>query len=234
MMDFLQKLNELKSLLEKDVDYLYIGNFSKPILSKGGAELVAKFFNLRMHFIPVYFDNVNAVFECKLFNEKDKEVVNGYGSADLSKFKNKDHNHVIKMAKKRALVDAVLSYSCLSRYFTQDLEDEVFDVVDSGSSIKVDDGGSLEKQAMLVRINNVNHLAELRNMYNKYKSIIEKHQLVGEVTKKKDQLYHKAIEDIKRLKNSGVSVNDIKEKYKFIFENPYQNFKQLAEDILNS
>jgi len=231
MMSFLQKQNELKSLFEKDVHYLYIGNFSKPILSKAGAELIVKFFNLRIQFIPVCLDNVNAVFECKLFNEKDKEVINGYGSAELSKFKNKEYNHVVKMAQKRALVATALMYAGLSGYFTQDLEDEVSNGFEEGS-IKIDEGDFFEKKVLLQRISNTSHLAELKNVYNKYRSVIEKHQLVGEVNKKKEQLYQEAIESIKSLRDSGVSVGEIRERYKFIFENPYKNFKQLAEEIL--
>jgi hypothetical protein len=133
MIDFLNKKNELRSLLENDIHYLYIsnyiGNSSKPILSKAGAELILIFFNLRAQFIPVCLDNVNgvAIFECKLFNKKDEQVMNGYGCAELSEFKNKCFNHVIKIAKGRALVDAALTYSCLSDHFADDLENEVED-----------------------------------------------------------------------------------------------------------
>ena len=48
-------------------------------------------------------------------NTREPKYVKGSGFASM--------NTVLKMAKKRALVDAVLNVACLSSFFTQDVED---------------------------------------------------------------------------------------------------------------
>jgi len=124
-----------QKVLEKDVDYGYpAGRRSgKPTLYKSGAEKLTRLFNL----IPVFEvtrqvetdDFICYVFRCLLKTASGAVVGEGYGAANS---REKPHwtqnpwahqNSILKIAKKRAHVDAVLTGLGASNVFTQDLED---------------------------------------------------------------------------------------------------------------
>jgi len=101
---------------------------SKPTLFKAGSE---KFVSL-MHLRPV-FKRDDETWEmtgkksglfcylCHLVNAKGEIVGEGRGSCDVTE--KKSANEAIKLAEKRAQLDATLRTGGLSDFFTQDLED---------------------------------------------------------------------------------------------------------------
>jgi hypothetical protein len=101
---------------------------SRPSLYKAGAEFICKLYRYRATF---HHDKLSwemlgkpasVFFKCKLFNPAGNEVGQGVGSRGIGQ-KGGDTNNVIKMAKKCAQVDAVLTTFGLSDLFTQDRED---------------------------------------------------------------------------------------------------------------
>lgn len=138
----LQQETEKRRLIDKyikdnmvyGVDYAEIpGCGNKPTLLKPGAERVLSLFNLRAEFcfdVPTHECMPQAVkdsgvvcLKCMLHNRNDIVVSEGYGVAEHKERKNWTRNMQMKIAKKRALVDACLSVASLSDRFTQDLED---------------------------------------------------------------------------------------------------------------
>lgn len=101
---------------------------SKPTLFKAGSE---KFLSL-MH-LRATFKRDDETWEmsgrksglfcyvCYLLNSKGEVVGEGRGSCDV--MEKKSSNEAIKLAEKRAQLDAVLRTGGLSDFFTQDLED---------------------------------------------------------------------------------------------------------------
>lgn len=101
---------------------------TKPCLFKPGAEKFLSLLNLRAEFErdqeTVEMLGVKGIvaYKCTLYSMKsDKKIAEGRGACSLAE-KYNDANNTIKIAEKRAKVDAVLSLG-LSDTFTQDLED---------------------------------------------------------------------------------------------------------------
>lgn len=150
---FLQALRTFRAaFLTEGVDYGVIpntGRDAKPTLLKPGSEKIAKWLGLRPHFLADLDTWAMAgslpgliCFRCQLIALDTGEVVGeGQGSAHVdeghlkySKEKQANgesrpwtFNNAIKYAEKRAQVDAILRYGCLSAEFTQDLEDQEAD-----------------------------------------------------------------------------------------------------------
>ena len=112
-----------------------IPHCSKPTLLKSGAEKIMNYLGLiaRTEVVNRVEDYNNAFFsyECKVFLIDYCGVVKGEGiglvNTRESKYAKQSgfsvQNVALKMAKKRALVDAVLNVGGLSARFTQDVED---------------------------------------------------------------------------------------------------------------
>jgi len=131
-----------KCALRRDVDFGKPTNKIKnPILYKGGAE------NVRFAYgVFDRYELINAIrdfetgyfmyeFQCKLVvyhNGVEHVVSEGYGSANTreSNVGNASGfdvaNSKLKIAKKRAMVDAVITMAGLSSMFTQDMENDDF------------------------------------------------------------------------------------------------------------
>ena len=104
------------------------------LLLKPGAEKILMMMGLRSEFeiVDSTRDFENGFFQyqvrCKLY-KSDLIITEGLGSCNTKerKYLRQDpfsiDNTVLKMAKKRALVDAALLVASLSDVFTQDLED---------------------------------------------------------------------------------------------------------------
>ena len=128
--------------LKPQQDYAVIPHTTKPTLLKGGAEKLATIFgfttscsivNRIEHFD---YDSPSTSFvqyEAKVivYNREGDAVSEGYGSCNSSEskflkqpFANRI-NTVLKISKKRAYVDAILTATCASSVFTQDMEDIV-------------------------------------------------------------------------------------------------------------
>ncbi|MDM8101344.1 hypothetical protein [Oceanobacillus oncorhynchi] len=135
-----QRIEELQIFVQdvmiKGVDYGLIHGFSKPTLLKPGAEKLCDVFGFSktaevVNRIEQWESGIFA-YEVKMkLIRKDNGVVEaeGLGSCNSKEasFKQQDPytivNTVLKMAKKRALIDAVLSATRSSGLFTQDIED---------------------------------------------------------------------------------------------------------------
>lgn len=117
--------------------------FDKPILYKAGAEKIAIGYGLLQHYELVSLIErpdpaaplFHYVFRCdlvKIYNGTEYIITSGFGSANSEEKRNgfasafDVANTAVKMAKKRALVDAVISLGGLSDIFTQDLENNEF------------------------------------------------------------------------------------------------------------
>jgi hypothetical protein len=120
--------------MKKGTDFgaiLIGGRPSKDCLFKPGAEKIGSLLRLRP---DVVRDNDTwemagskpglFCYKCILYNTEDRIVGMGLGACDVNENK-KTMNNAIKIAKKRAFVDAILATGALSDFFTQDLEDEV-------------------------------------------------------------------------------------------------------------
>ncbi len=140
------------------------GTGNKPVLLKPGAEKICMLMGLSTEFnsIDSTRDFEKGFFQyqikCRLL--KNGEVITeGLGSANTKerKFIKQDpfsmDNTVLKMAKKRALVDAVLLVASLSDVFTQDIED-MTDIAGgvAGEKGQVFDDDSLISQAQAKRM----------------------------------------------------------------------------------
>jgi len=122
------------STLEEGQDYGRVANIPKPILFKSGAEKLMMLMGLRTEFDIVdstrNFDKGFFQYQvkCRVLRG-DAIITEGFGSCNTMerRYRNQDpytlDNTVLKMAKKRALIDAALHVGSLSSIVTQDLED---------------------------------------------------------------------------------------------------------------
>lgn len=133
--DLFRKLQ--KEVLEENVDYGFPvkrhTESQKPSLYKSGAEKLIRLFNLTPEFEIIKEIEAERFimykFVCRLKTQNEHIIGIGYGACN-SKEKdgwNKNpwvfQNSILKIAKKRSLVDAVLTGLGASNVFTQDLED---------------------------------------------------------------------------------------------------------------
>src|SRR5687767_5469683 len=124
-------------------DYGVIAGTTKPTLFKPGAEKLNAIFGLA----PIVeinnrvedWDKGFVAYEVKvtLLNKRNNQVeAEGIGSCNSRerRYKNQDAaniaNTILKLSKKRALIDATLSATRASGLFTQDLEDIELDLSD--------------------------------------------------------------------------------------------------------
>jgi len=124
----------IQNTLHQNHDYGIIPGTDKPTLLKPGAEKILMMMGLRSEFeiVDSTRDFEKGFFQyqvrCKLF-KGDMLITEGLGSCNTRerKYLKMDpytmDNTVLKMAKKRALIDATLLVASLSDIFTQDFED---------------------------------------------------------------------------------------------------------------
>lgn len=126
-----------KEVLEENIDYGYPAGrrdqSQKPSLYKSGAEKLTRLFNL----IPSFEileqierdDLIMYKFRCVLKTITGQIIGEGYGACNSREKHGWNsnpwafQNNILKMAKKRSHVDAVLTGLGASNVFTQDLED---------------------------------------------------------------------------------------------------------------
>jgi hypothetical protein len=126
----------VREMMIANVDYGLIPNCQKPSLFKSGAEKLTDIFGFSKKFEITNriedWDKIIFHYEvkCILINKRTGLIeAEGLGSCNNRerKYKNQDGfsiiNTILKMGKKRALVDAVLSATRSSGIFTQDIED---------------------------------------------------------------------------------------------------------------
>jgi hypothetical protein len=126
----------VKEMMIKGVDYGLIPKCDKPSLFKSGAEKLSDVYGFSKQFevINRIEDWTNGIFHYEiksiLISKNTGQVeAEGIGSCNNKerKYKSSDPftivNTILKMAKKRAFIDAVLSATRSSAFFTQDIED---------------------------------------------------------------------------------------------------------------
>lgn len=134
----MNKITQFQQVIQKTLhqrhDYGIIPGTDKPTLLKPGAEKILMMMGLRSEFeiADSTRDFEKGFFQyqvrCKLFRG-DMLITEGLGACNTRerKYIKLDpytlDNTILKMAKKRALVDAALLVASLSDVFTQDLED---------------------------------------------------------------------------------------------------------------
>ena len=118
-------------------DYDRLPNTTKPTLLKSGAEILAGVFGFRTTAKVISrvenFDKQFVLYEVgvTVFDKDNNIVAEGLGSCNSRerKYLKTDFasnlNTVLKIAKKRAFVDAILTATHASKVFTQDIEDIV-------------------------------------------------------------------------------------------------------------
>lgn len=116
---------EILPLLEEGRDYYSIKD--RKSLGKPGAEKLAAFYNLVATFeldkeTQAQFSQKDTVFYVCNLHRGNELRGQGRGVDSLARNQN-DPNKTVKMAQKRAYVDAVIRATGLSDMFTQDLED---------------------------------------------------------------------------------------------------------------
>lgn len=128
--------NFIRDMMVENVDYGIIPGTDKRCLFKSGAEKLCDIFGFskRIDIISrienfekgIFHYEVKAILISKRNGEIEAEGVGSCNNMER-KFRNQDAcsvaNTVLKMAKKRAFVDAVLSATRSSDLFTQDVED---------------------------------------------------------------------------------------------------------------
>ena len=134
----MNKITQFQQVIQKTLhqghDFGIIPGTDKPTLLKPGAEKILMMMGLQSEFeiVDSTRDFEKGFFQyqvrCKLFRG-DMLITEGLGACNTRerKYLKMDpytmDNTVLKMAKKRALVDAALLVASLSDVFTQDLED---------------------------------------------------------------------------------------------------------------
>ena len=134
----MKKISQFQQVVQKTLhekhDFGIIPGTDKPTLLKPGAEKILMMMGLRSEFeiVDSTRDFEKGFFQyqvrCKLF-KGDMLITEGLGSCNTRerKYLKMDpytmDNTVLKMAKKRALIDATLLVASLSDIFTQDFED---------------------------------------------------------------------------------------------------------------
>ena len=134
-------LNDIEAIVAKHLKagrhYDHLPNTTKPTLLKSGAEILADVFGFRTTTKVINrienYDKQFVLYEvCVTVFDKDANILaEGLGSCNSRerKYLRTDFatnlNTVLKIAKKRAFVDAILTATHASRVFTQDMEDIV-------------------------------------------------------------------------------------------------------------
>lgn len=124
----------VQKTLKKDHDYGVIPGTSKPTLLKPGAEKILMLMGVSSEYTVTEkvqdYDNGFFAFTVKCVLSKNGLVITegvGHCNTREKKYVNQDPytlaNTCLKMAKKRAQIDATLTIASLSEVFTQDVED---------------------------------------------------------------------------------------------------------------
>lgn len=137
----MQKIASFQAIIQKTLkpnhDYGIIpGTGDKPTLLKPGAEKILMLFGLTSEFEEIErvqdYENGFFAFTIKcILSKNGQKVTEGVGHANTREKKYVKQNPysiantILKMAKKRALIDATLTVAALSEIFTQDLEDDI-------------------------------------------------------------------------------------------------------------
>jgi len=199
----MQKISQfqaiVQSTLKEKKDFGVIPGTDKPTLLKPGAEKILMMMGLRSEFeiVDSTRDWEKGFFQyqvrCRLY-KGDVLITEGLGSCNTKerKYRNQDpytlDNTILKMAKKRALIDATLLVASLSDIFTQDIED-----------LEDIEGTPIVEKASKNQINLIQKLVKEKEVSEEdYKKALQKYY---NVTKENELTKEQASDLIKRLMN---------------------------------
>jgi hypothetical protein len=151
----------VKEMMKEGLDYGMIDGFRKPTLLKPGAEKLCDIFGFSKHVNIVnrienweegiFAYEVKVTLVSKLTGYMEAEGIGTCNNKEQS-FIDQDPfslvNTLLKMAKKRALIDAVLSATRASGLFTQDIEDLPKNI--SQTKTKGGDAPATNKQLQMI------------------------------------------------------------------------------------
>lgn len=205
----------IQEALVPGVDFGVIPGCGKPCLLKSGAEKIALYLNLIFRVEVVRrtedFQQGFFAFECKCYAIGVDGIVRGEG---ISTANSKEpryakqsgfavQNTILKMCKKRALVDSILNVGALSSKFTQDIED--MDIIrDAGK-----DAGELKPKSKTERPATKKQLDYLLKLMQQHGNTEES------MNRYVKQAY--GVDDYKKI--TGVQCSELIEKYKALDEN---------------
>lgn len=181
----LVEMTEKRDLLERfviegmkeGVDYAYFGGTNKPSLLKPGAEKLVELFNFSVKVVILNknedYENKNNTYTIKvMLLDKEDGTVEGEGigccSQSEERFRENNPNTILKIAKKRAFVDAVLTTTGTSKLFSQDLEDmQNKSPYNGNSSFEACDSSINDEKATKEQLNKIYQLAKEAKFSNK-------------------------------------------------------------------
>lgn len=135
------------------------GHVSKPSLFKPGAEKFCGLFKIR----PTFKKDTETVemlgntpgiiaYVCELVDSRGEVVGEGRGTSSVDpKGYDFDTNKGVKIAEKRAQIDAVLRTGALSDFFTQDMEDAPREALNAPPQASQLEGPASDKQRNLIK-----------------------------------------------------------------------------------
>jgi len=194
----------VQSQLKQNHDYGVIPGTPKPTLLKPGAEKILMLMGLRSEFeiVDSTRDFETGFFQyqvrCKLYRG-DVLITEGLGASNTKerKYLKQDaftiDNTVLKIAKKRALIDATLLVASLSEVFTQDIEDLDLDGQQiNDQKVYTDQDGTISKaqakRMFALAKGNVEIVKQVINEYGYEKSDQVKKIEYDEICSKIEQL----------------------------------------------
>lgn len=176
----------IDAVLIAGVDYGIIPNCKKPTLLKSGAEKILNYLGLIVRVevvnrIEEYSTGFFA-YETKVFLIDYNGVVRGEGIGIVNSREGKYaktngfavQNTILKMAKKRALVDATLNVGNLSARFTQDVEDMNLEAENVGGK-NPEALGTTENASRPATKKQIQYLEKLMQEYNTSPEAINKY-----------------------------------------------------------
>ncbi|WP_029688394.1 hypothetical protein [Thermoanaerobacter sp. A7A] len=223
----------VQNTLKKKKDYGVIPGTDKPTLLKPGAEKILMMMGLRSEFeiIDSTRDWEKRFFQyqvkCKLY-KGDMLITEGFGACNTKekKYAKSDpytlDNTVLKMAKKRALIDATLLVASLSDIFTQDVED-----------LEDIEGTPVQDKISKNQLNLIQKLIKEKEVSEEdYKKALQKYYNTteGELTKEQaSDLIRRLMNMDKKQKKNNVQKNDEDKETK---QEPIDvDFQEIEEDI---
>ena len=227
----LQKISQFQAVvqntLKKDHDYGIIPGTPKPSLLKPGAEKILMLFGVTSEYEVVerVQDYEKGFFaftvKCLIFRNGTK-ITEGVGHCNTKerKYINQDPytlaNTCLKMAKKRALIDATLTLASLSEVFTQDIEDmQEFIQTEQVETMTAQDAAKIK---LTFGKHKGKTLKEIYKSHPDYLEWLLKQDRTDPVIKKGIELMFQAIEEQKKQKQE--QTNDVPEEV-----------KEMADDI---
>lgn len=216
-------IEQVLPILKDNQDFYEIKG--KKSLAKGGAEKLASIFKLTAKFeidneVKQALGNIPGLVAFKCILSKGDEFIGQGGGADTLGRNQNDPNKTIKMAQKRAYIDAVIRATGLSDIFTQDLEDMSADKISPAKDqpkdktwIKDPNAPISEKQLGFLRKliadigKDESWFVKKTNKYTQDLTKGEASVYIDQMTKMKEKM-HREAENVPTVDENGEIIND--------------------------